>query len=78
MLKGRLGDTQITVSGAIPRSSPSPAVSPETKRKISFQIASPLLDLDLFFPKKNRAGIQLLRRLQGRVVKLAGRRKSGG
>jgi uncharacterized protein YhdP len=52
MLKGRLGDTQIMVSGTIPRTSPSSGISSEAKRKISFQITSPLLDLDLFFPKK--------------------------
>jgi uncharacterized protein YhdP len=52
MLKGRLGETQITVSGQVPRSSPSGTAPLETKRQISFQVVSPLLDLDLFLPKK--------------------------
>jgi hypothetical protein len=51
-LKGRLGETQITVSSSIPRTSDSSKSFPEVKKWLSFQITSPLLDLDLFFPKK--------------------------
>lgn len=56
MLRGRIGENQITVSGVIPRTSTSSTISSETKRQISFGITSPLLDLDLFFPKKRDPG----------------------
>ncbi|OGP87517.1 MAG: hypothetical protein A2156_10925 [Deltaproteobacteria bacterium RBG_16_48_10] len=51
-VKGKIGENQITVSGTIPRTLSSLKTIPVMKRPISFQIASPLLDLDLFFPKK--------------------------
>ncbi len=51
-LKGRLGETQVTVSSSIPRASTSSKGIPEAKRQISFQITSPLLDIDLFLPEK--------------------------
>ena len=51
-LRGKLGETQITVSSSIPRTSDSSKSFPEVKKWLSFQITSPLLDLDLFFPKK--------------------------
>jgi uncharacterized protein involved in outer membrane biogenesis len=56
-LKGKLGDTQVILSGASLRSMPSPS-SPGSEKapaglsRLSFQISSPLLDLDLLFPKK--------------------------
>jgi uncharacterized protein YhdP len=51
-IKGRFGETQVTVSGSIPRASTSSKGLPEAKRQISFQITSPLLDIDLFLPEK--------------------------
>jgi hypothetical protein len=50
-LTGKLGETQITVSSSIPRKSSSKA-SIKAKGRIVFQIASPLLDFDLFFPDR--------------------------
>ena len=51
-LKGRVGETQVTVSASIPRTSTSSQGLPEAKRQLSFQVLSPLLDFDLFFPEK--------------------------
>jgi hypothetical protein len=48
--KGKLGETQITVSSTIPRTDPL------AKRRIFFLIASPLLDLDLFLLKRTTPG----------------------
>jgi len=64
-LKGKLGDSPVTVSGALSRGSPSSPVSPrkagkgpslpESGRRLSLQISSPQLDLDPLFPKKEGA-----------------------
>ncbi len=55
-LRGKLGDTQITVSSTIPRAATPLAGAVEPRRKrISFQVSSPLLDLDLFLPKKTES-----------------------
>ena len=61
-LKGKVGDSPITVSGNLLQSPPSsPLSSPkigkgsslaESGKRLSFQISSPELDLDLLFPKK--------------------------
>jgi hypothetical protein len=61
-LKGKVGDSPITVSGSFLKSSPSsPRSSPKTAsdsgwiapgNHLSFQIFSPQLDLDPLFPKK--------------------------
>src|SRR4030043_1371075 len=60
-LRGKVGDSPVTVSGTLFRGSPSPVASQnvgkgsslaESGRKLSFQISSPELDLDPFFPKK--------------------------
>jgi hypothetical protein len=60
-LKGRLGDSPITVSGTLSRvSSLSPGRSQEgedirigeSRRLLSFQITSPQLDLDPLFPRR--------------------------
>jgi len=48
-LKGKVGDSLVTVSGTSSRDSPS---SPVSSKKLSFQISSPQLDLDPLFPKK--------------------------
>jgi hypothetical protein len=60
-LKGRVGDSPVTVSGTLFQRSPSSSVSsqkvgkssglPESGR-LSFQISSPQLDLDALFPKR--------------------------
>jgi len=47
-LKGKLGNSLFTVSGEIPRSQSLRSGG----RRLTFQISSPDLDLDLFFPKK--------------------------
>jgi uncharacterized protein YhdP len=49
--KGKLGDSQLTASGGIPRSQ---SLMPGGRRWLSFQISSPDLDLDLLFPKKQK------------------------
>jgi uncharacterized protein YhdP len=51
-LRGRVGETHVTVSGSIPRASNSSQGLPEARRQLSFQITSPLLDVDLFLPEK--------------------------
>ena len=61
-LKGKVGDSPVTVSGTLFQGSSSFAVSPqkagtgsaqaESGRRLSFQIFSPQLDLDPLFPKK--------------------------
>jgi uncharacterized protein YhdP len=61
-LKGRMGDSPITVSGILFRGSSSSVLSsqkvekgsplPESRRRLSIQISSPQLDLDPLFPKK--------------------------
>jgi hypothetical protein len=61
-LKGKVGDSPITVSGILFRGSSSSAVSSqkaekgstlmESGRRLSVQISSPQLDLDPLFPKK--------------------------
>jgi uncharacterized protein YhdP len=51
-LRGKLGETRIIVSSSIPRASPSSRGFPEIKRRLSVEVASPLLDLDLFLPEK--------------------------
>jgi len=61
-LKGKVGDSPITVSGTLFQGSSSFAVSSqkverssalaESGRRLSFQISSPQLDLDPLFPKK--------------------------
>jgi len=48
-LKGKVGDSPVTVSGTSSRDSPS---SPVSSKKLSFHISSPQLDLDPLFPKK--------------------------
>jgi len=60
-LKGKVGDSPVTVSGTLFQGSPSSSVSsqkagkgsdlPESGR-LSFQISSPQLDLDSLFPRK--------------------------
>jgi uncharacterized protein YhdP len=61
-LNGRLGDSPIVLSGSITHS--SPPVSPnavkssgstESIRNLSFQMTSPLLDLDPLLPKQERS-----------------------
>ena len=47
--RARLGDSRLTASGNIPR---SPSLAPGQNRRLSFQVSSPNLDLDLLFPKK--------------------------
>ena len=51
-LRGKLGESQMIVSISIPRASPSSRGFPEIKRRLSIQVTSPLLDLDLFLPEK--------------------------
>jgi uncharacterized protein YhdP len=61
-LKGKVGNSPITVSGTLFQGSSSSAISsqkvdkgsalPESGRRLSFQISSPQLDLDPLFPKK--------------------------
>ncbi len=60
-LKGKLGDSPITVSGTLFQRSPSSPISSQEVGKgsgsaesgrLSFQISSPQLDLDPFLPKK--------------------------
>ena len=61
-LKGKVGDSPLTVSGTLSRGSPSSPISSqkvgkgsgltESGRRLSFQISSPELDLDPLFPKK--------------------------
>ena len=61
-LKGKVGDSPITLSGAFSQTAPpSPVASQkigkgsgmtESVRRLSFQIASPHLDLDPLFPKE--------------------------
>ena len=60
-LKGRLGDSPLTLSGTLFRGSSSSPISPQKVEKgsgltegkrLSFQISSPELDLDPLFPKK--------------------------
>ena len=56
-LKGRVGDSPLSVSAILSRHSSSlPPVSshqaPESGKRLSFQISSPQLDLDPIFPKK--------------------------
>jgi hypothetical protein len=55
-LKGKVGDSPLTVSATLSRhpSSSSPVSSyktPESSKRLSFHISSPQLDLDLIFPK---------------------------
>jgi uncharacterized protein YhdP len=61
-LKGRVGDSPLTVSGTLSRGSPSSSISSqkvgkgsgltESGRRLSFQISSPQLDLDQLFPTR--------------------------
>jgi hypothetical protein len=60
-LRGKLGDSPVTVSGTLSQSSPSsPASSQKVGKglglaesgRLSFQISSPQLDLDPLFPKR--------------------------
>jgi hypothetical protein len=61
-LKGKVGDSPITISGTLSRASPPSPVSTqkvgkssgltESVKRLSFQISSPELDLDPLFPKK--------------------------
>jgi uncharacterized protein involved in outer membrane biogenesis len=60
-LKGKVGDSPITVSGTLSRRSPSSSASSQKIGKglglaesgrLSFQISSPQLDLDPLFPKR--------------------------
>jgi hypothetical protein len=60
-LRGKVGDSPVTVSGTLFRGSPSPlssqkvgkgSILAESSRRLSFQISSPELDLDPLFPKK--------------------------
>jgi uncharacterized protein involved in outer membrane biogenesis len=61
-LKGKVGDSPITMSGTLSRASPPSPVSTqkvekssgltESVKRLSFQISSPHLDLDPLFPKK--------------------------
>ena len=61
-LKGKVGDSPITISGTLSRASPPSPVSTqkvgkssgltESVKRLSFQISSPRLDLDPLFPKK--------------------------
>jgi uncharacterized protein YhdP len=61
-LKGKVGDSPITISGTLSRASPPSPVSTqkvgkssgltESVKRLSFQISSPHLDLDPLFPKK--------------------------
>ena len=60
-LKGKIGDSPITVSGALSRRSPSSSASSQKvgeglglaeSGRFSFQISSPHLDLDPLFPKR--------------------------
>ena len=55
-LKGKLGDSPLTVSGTFSRSSSSPPLplrkAHQSSKGLSFQISSPHLDLDPLFPKK--------------------------
>jgi uncharacterized protein YhdP len=61
-LKGKVGDSPITVSGTLFQGSSSPAISSqrveegsapaESGKRLSFQISSPQLDLDPLFPKR--------------------------
>jgi uncharacterized protein YhdP len=61
-LKGKVGDSPLTVSGTLSRASPPSPVSTqkvgkssgltESVKRLSFQISSPYLDLDPLFPKK--------------------------
>lgn len=61
-LKARLGDSRLSLSLLSPRSSdlpPSPVAGPQDQRKgperkLTFQFLSPQLDLDLFFPKREK------------------------
>jgi uncharacterized protein YhdP len=61
-LKGKVGDSPLTVSGTLSQGSPPPPVSAqkvgkgsgltESVKRLSFQISSPHMDLDPLFPKK--------------------------
>lgn len=48
-LKGKVGDSLVTVSGTSSRGFPASSIS---SKKLSFQISSPQLDLDPLFPKE--------------------------
>ena len=70
-LKGRLGDSPITISGVFSRiSSLPPGRSQkgedirltESRRLLSFKISSPQLDLDPLFPKREEQHQPLLKR----------------
>lgn len=51
-LRGRLNDSTLILSGVVPRSQAEPkATRVEKVRKLSVQLTSAHLDLDLFFPK---------------------------
>ncbi len=59
-LKGKVGDSPLTVSGILSRPSPSSAPlsslkAQDSSKRFSVQIFSPQLDLDPFFPKKEGA-----------------------
>jgi hypothetical protein len=49
-IKGRIGETQVMASVSIPKASGLSKPPQESRRQISFEIVSPFLDLDLFFP----------------------------
>ena len=56
-LKGKVGDSPLTVSATLSRhpSSSSPVSfhkAPESSKRLSFHVSSPRLDLDLIFPKR--------------------------
>jgi uncharacterized protein YhdP len=59
--KGKLGDSQLRASGAIPR---SPSLIPKGRRRISFQISSPDLDFDMLFPKMKEDSTASLKRIR--------------
>ncbi len=74
-VKGKVGDSPLTVSGTLLRGSPSsPASSQgvgkgsglaESSRRLSFQISSPQLDLDPLFPKKEEASPTSFGKIRG-------------
>ena len=74
-LKGKMGDSPITMSGILSRASPASPVSTqkvekssgltESVRRLSFQIASPHLDLDPLFPKEEGSSPTSYEKIRG-------------
>jgi len=74
-LKGKVGDSPITLSGAFSQTTPpSPVASQkigkgsdmtESVRRLSFQIASPHLDLDPLFPKEEGSSPTSYEKIRG-------------